>query len=121
MILKVFAVRDTKACAFLQPFFSNSVGSALRAFGDAVNEKGSPFNKHPEDYLIYHIGSYDDSLGALVPEPDSVLHLLGAASDFVGVNEPAAQKVHVPYSGPSSEQLRAIGADLPNELVNGKE
>lgn len=60
MILKIFAVRDMKAEAFLQPFFSPSVGSALRAFSDAVNDKNCPFNKHPDDYVLYEIGTYND-------------------------------------------------------------
>lgn len=81
MILKVFAVHDMKAKAFLQPFYSPSIGSALRAFGDACGEVGSPFNKHPEDYVIYEIGTYDDSTGALVAIP--VVKMLGSAVDYV--------------------------------------
>lgn len=86
MILKVFAVRDTKAQAFLQPFYSPSVGSALRAFTDAVNDPQCPFNKHPEDYLLYEIGSYDDSNAALIPL--EVVHLQVAATDLVDVKKP---------------------------------
>lgn len=67
MILKVFAVRDMKAEAFLQPFYSPSVGSALRAYADAVNDKNCPFNKHPGDYVLFEIGTYDDSDASLVP------------------------------------------------------
>lgn len=81
MILKVFAVHDTKAKAFLQPFYSPSAGSALRAFGDAVNEKQCPFNKHPSDYMLYEIGSYDDSTASL--DPLEVVKLMGCASDFI--------------------------------------
>jgi len=66
MTLKVFAVRDMKAMAFLQPFFSPSIGSAMRAFGDAVNDKSCPFNKHPADYVLYEIGTYDDSTAEMV-------------------------------------------------------
>lgn len=81
MILKVFAVRDTKAQAFLQPFYSPSVGSAMRAFSDAVNDKSCPFNKHPEDYLLYEIGTYDDSTAVL--SPLDVVRLQVAASDLL--------------------------------------
>lgn len=81
MILKVFACRDMKAQAFLQPFFSPTIGSAVRAFGDACGETGSPFNKHPGDYVLYEIGSFDDSTAALVAI--SPVKLLGSASDYV--------------------------------------
>lgn len=80
MELKVFSVRDTKAQAFLQPFFSNSIGSALRAFSDAVADSSCPFSKHPEDYILYEIGVYDDSSGALMPL--ECIKMLGGASDF---------------------------------------
>lgn len=98
MNLKVFAVRDAKAEAFLQPFFSNATGSAVRAFADAVNgDKSSPIAKHPADYLLYEIGDYDDNSGLLMPS--SPLKMLGCGADFV-------------------EQLRApAGADMLKEVV----
>jgi len=88
MILKVFAVRDMKAQAFLQPFYSPSLGSALRAFGDAVGDVSCPFSKHPEDYVLYEIGAYDDNSGDL--ESLSPVKLLGCASDFVRVVPPVS-------------------------------
>jgi len=81
VILKVFAVHDTKAQAFLQPFYSPSAGSALRAFSDAVNDKQCPFNKHPSDYMLYEIGSYDDGTASL--DRLEVVKLMGCASDFI--------------------------------------
>lgn len=84
MILKVFAVRDMKAEAFLQPFYSPSVGSALRAYADAVNDKSCPFNKHPGDYVLFEIGSYDDSTAEL--ESLSPVKMMAAGSDLLNVN-----------------------------------
>lgn len=82
MIQKVFGVRDAKALAFLQPFFSASTGAAVRAFADAVNEDSkSPLAKHPEDYILYELASFDDNTGEFIP--CEVLKMLGCASDFV--------------------------------------
>lgn len=81
MIQKVFAIRDSKAMAFLQPFYSISTGAAVRAFSDAVNEKGSNFAKHPEDYLLFEIGEFDDNTGDFTRI--GVNKMLGAGSDFV--------------------------------------
>lgn len=81
MIQKVFSVRDSKALAFLQPFFSSATGSALRALGDAVTDGKSPLSVHPEDYILYEIGSFDDQTGELVAV--SPIKMLAAASDFV--------------------------------------
>lgn len=81
MIQKVFGVRDAKALAFLQPFFSVSVGAAVRAFSDAVNEDvKSPLGKHPEDYVLYELASFDDNTGEFVCT--NPIKMLGCGSDF---------------------------------------
>lgn len=81
MIQKVFGVRDCKAEAFLQPFFSIQNGSAIRAFSDECVKPGSPFNSHPGDYILYELGSFDDNSGMFVAV--SPIKLLGCGSDFV--------------------------------------
>lgn len=106
MILKVFAIHDHKAEAFLQPFFSNSIGNALRAFGDAVNDEKYPFYKHPEDYSVYEIGSYDDSvalLDALVP-----VKMLALATDFVNKEKADFSKIMSPDKKVAMKELEFI-------------
>jgi len=61
MNLKVFSIYDAKAKAFQSPFYMVTLGQALRAFDDLVNEKDSFVNKHPEDYQLYQVAEYDDS------------------------------------------------------------
>lgn len=83
MIQKMFALRDLKAQAYLQPFFSSANGSAIRALSDAVNDKSSPISKHPEDYVLYEIGVFDDVNGEVLPIVP--IKLIVNASDFVEV------------------------------------
>lgn len=61
----VVAVRDRAADVFGQPAFVASIGTALRSFGDEINRKAdnNPFAAHPEDFDLYHLGSFDDSTG----------------------------------------------------------
>lgn len=99
MILKVFAVRDMKVEAFLQPFFSPSVGGALRAFGDAANDKQCPFNKHPNDFVLFEIGTYDDSDGMLVPM--TPVKMYSSAAELM--------------------ELKPRFGDLPNDVVMANE
>lgn len=68
MIHEVFSVYDKKAKAFITPFFLPTVGMAVRAFTDAVNQEGHAWNKHPEDYQLFKIGQFDDSNGVVTPE-----------------------------------------------------
>lgn len=83
MTQKVFAVRDAKACAFMQPFFSTTRGSALRAFTDVVNDDParSPIAKHPDDYSLYEIGEFNDQEGQLIPL--AIIALIAVGADLV--------------------------------------
>lgn len=102
MLLKVFSVYDSKVMAHLQPFFSESVGGAVRAFSDASNDKDCPFTKHPGDYQLYEIGLFDNNSGLLTPCVP--MKLLGCAADFVLQRVPPV----------SSDMLR-----VPEVVANG--
>lgn len=65
MIIKCYAVFDSKAAAFSAPFFCPNTGVALRSFGDAVNSQGNNLALHPEDFTLYELGSVDDGDGVL--------------------------------------------------------
>jgi len=60
MLLKIFSVYDSKVEAYIQPFYMNSTGAAMRAFEDTVNDPESALNKHPEDYTLFELGTFDD-------------------------------------------------------------
>ena len=57
---KIFTIFDSKAKAYLTPFFLHEDGMALRIFGDCVNDITHQFGKHPEDYTLFSIGSWSD-------------------------------------------------------------
>jgi len=102
MILKMFAVRDMKAQAFLQPFYSPSTGSALRAFGDAAQDGTCPFSKHPEDYVLYEIATYDDATAEIVSVVP--MRMLACAADFASANykEKSGARGQLPAVGAST-------------------
>lgn len=63
MQLKIYSIRDAKAEIFNAPFYKNTHGEAERDFSMLVNEEKSKINKFPEDYDLYHLGSFDDQTG----------------------------------------------------------
>lgn len=65
MIINIYAIKDAKIGAFSQPYYSHTHGSALRAFSDHVNDANSQPYKHPEDYTLWHLGTFDDNTGQL--------------------------------------------------------
>ena len=83
MLYVVCSVRDAKAEAFGQPFFSQQRGIAVRSFADECDRSDSGLNKHPEDYALFHIGNYDDVSGSLVPLEQPVQ--IALAMDYVKV------------------------------------
>lgn len=65
MILYVFAVRDSAVEAFLPPFFARTKGEAIRSFSDIINDKNHAFSSHPDDMVLYALGTFDDLSGVL--------------------------------------------------------
>lgn len=61
-----YAVHDQKADSFMMPFFFPNDNLAIRGFTDAINDKNTPFGKHPADYTLFSIGQYNELKGELV-------------------------------------------------------
>lgn len=77
----IVSVKDTAAQAFGRPVFVPSAAVAIRSFRDEVNRKDSTDDlaKHPSDFDLYEIGTFDDSTGIIeVAEP----RLLARAKDL---------------------------------------
>lgn len=67
MLLQIVAVRDSASDAYMIPHFVASTNAAIRGFGDGVNNPESKdwFN-HPQDFTLFHLGTFDDSSGEFV-------------------------------------------------------
>lgn len=62
----LFAIFDTKAEAFLRPFFLQNHAMAIRAFEQAANDENSDFHRYAADYHLFQIGEWDEHKGNLV-------------------------------------------------------
>lgn len=67
MIQMIVSVKDTAAQAFGRPVFVPAIAVAVRSFRDEVNKPGSSEDlaRHPEDFELYELGSFDDSTGVI--------------------------------------------------------
>lgn len=75
MQLYMLTVRDIKADSYGQPFFSTSIGQAVRSFGDEINRAAQDnlLYQHPDDFELFHIGLFDtDTAGVEAFPPKSV-------------------------------------------------
>lgn len=68
MTQHLFTVYDSKAEAYLQPFAANTYGIAERMFSDMVNQQGHQFNRHPQDYSLYCIGTFETTTAEVKPK-----------------------------------------------------
>lgn len=91
MKLKMFSIYDSKAEAFLQPFFSQTTGTAIRSFESAANEVGHDFNKYAGDYTLFELGEFDQESGKTTSR-ESQLNL-GLAMAFIRKPTPDLQEV----------------------------
>ena len=60
MIHQVFTIHDITAEIHTQPFFGVNDAVAIRSCANLVQNPGTTFYDNPEDFRLYHIGSFDD-------------------------------------------------------------
>lgn len=60
MNLEIFSVYDSKAETYMAPWTATNKATAIRAFSDQCNNPDSSFSRHPHDYALMHLGSWDD-------------------------------------------------------------
>ncbi|AXH78181.1 MAG: nonstructural protein [Microviridae sp.] len=82
MRYKVCSIRDRAADVYSQPMFFNSIGGAVRAFGDEVKRVADNNNlhKHPEDFDLYLVAEFDDESGEFIPQ---VPKMVAVGKDYV--------------------------------------
>lgn len=73
MILKAFSLLDMKTGIFNVPFFMAHVGQAVRACMDLGRDTSTTVGRHPADYQLVEIGTYDDQTGVLAAIPPQAL------------------------------------------------
>lgn len=81
MIKKIYTCFDEKARCHTRPFFYSEHGEAIRAFSDCANDPKHEIGRHPSDYTLKEIGTFDESTGIITPNPSPISH--GTAVEFI--------------------------------------
>ena len=81
MKINSYSIRDGKGCIFGRPFFQVNNSVAMRTFQDLVADPQTEIHRHPDDFKLYLVGSFDDNTGVLAPEVQPVF--LAHGTDFV--------------------------------------
>lgn len=79
--MKIFTVHDSKAEAYLPPFYMKTRGEALRAFETTVKDTNSQFNKYPHDYTLVELGEFDEQTASICTHEKP--YIIDNASSFI--------------------------------------
>lgn len=64
-----YTVLDAKSGGFHTPFFAPTDGHALRSFQELVTAPDTIPGKHPEDFSLHRIGSFNSETAEFTPMP----------------------------------------------------
>lgn len=87
-----FAIYDVKVNAYVQPFSFKHSGYALRAFERTVQDPNTDIAKHPEDFVLYQLASFDETKGTFTNLKEPIA--IGRAIEYVN------RAVNTPESNP---------------------
>lgn len=67
MILNAYTLFDSKSLVFNQPFFAHNNAVAIRMVTEIAQDMNTSIGRHPSDYVVYRVGTYDDQTGFFSP------------------------------------------------------
>lgn len=59
----LISIYDSASGAYSRPECAAAAPAALRGFRDLVNSKEGAVSKHPDDFTLFELGSFDDNSG----------------------------------------------------------
>lgn len=62
-----YTVYDNKALVYGVPFYAPTDGSAVRSFQELANDANTTVGRHPSDFSLFCVCTYDDQNGATTP------------------------------------------------------
>ena len=81
MKLNAYTIYDVASGIHMRPFFGPADGQAIRQFKDIATDADHEIGKHPEDYTLLRIGTFNERDGTLTPEtPEKLISGLQCVS-----------------------------------------
>jgi len=62
---EIFVIYDAKAKLYNKPFYMINKNVALRAAQDLIDDTTTEISKNPQDFTMWHLGTYDDNTAQL--------------------------------------------------------
>lgn len=68
-LLLAYTLHDVKAVTYSPPFFCANDAIAKRMLLDLVSDQNTMPGRHPSDFKLYKIGTFDEGNAAIMPLP----------------------------------------------------
>lgn len=79
----VFSMYDKKTKVFSDPHCYRTIEEARRSFGQAAQDEKTLINKHPDDFELYFVGTFNEENGYY--QPLEMRELVCSGSDFLNI------------------------------------
>jgi len=66
--IRLFAIRDNKVGTYNNPFCASHLAQVTRDLTEVANDPKSMLCKHPQDFELYELGTFDSNTGAIDTE-----------------------------------------------------
>jgi len=67
--MRMYSVYDTKAEQYGNPVYCRTDGEARRQFAKVATDTQTEIGQHPEDFMLFRVGSFDAEKGVVTGEP----------------------------------------------------
>ncbi len=78
---EMYSIYDSKAEAYMEPWFTENDQTATRAFAHSCNDKTHPLGQAPADYTLFKIAKWDGQTGRVINEETKIN--LGTGHEYV--------------------------------------
>lgn len=66
-VVTMYTIQDDKMEVHGYLHLCDTDAQAVRQFGDVINDNTSVFSKHPEDYRLFRVGTFNTLTGVVCP------------------------------------------------------
>lgn len=112
--MKMFAysVFDVASGVYDNPFFMQSDAQAQRAFMDIATNADHPIGKHPHDFTLYRIGSWDNGECELIGDgPRAIMTALQAVAQSRKIDQQQMDMLHAEIGKPKPAEPPGLNGD----------
>lgn len=80
VVYRVYSIRDVKTNVYNSPYFQTHKAGAIRMFMDLCTDPQSTIKKHPADFQLYELGTFNSETGKFTSHQEPIY--LSSPSDF---------------------------------------